>query len=136
MGRGRRDWGEAVAIGAAVYAAVYALWTYVQWDFWGHNVVVNDLADYPVLVAAAVLMLRASRTVKAPRIRRGWRMLAIAYVALIVANAIYDYIDLVLDQPTFPSVGDLFFSVFPPFVLVGLLSFPERLGRRRRVAPG
>jgi PAS domain S-box-containing protein len=112
------------------YAGLYVLWTAFPWELGRYTDTVNALADYPAMIAAAALMLRASSAVTSQPIRRGWRLLAAGYCALVVANGTYDYISLVEQRPSFPSVGDLFFLAFFPLALSGLLSFPGRLGSR------
>lgn len=129
MARGA-DWGTWLTTFVVGFTVTYALWTAVGWDLGDYTTIVNELADYPVLLGATVLMLRASRVVESRNLRRGWRLLAIAFVALILTNAFYIYIALVLHEAAFASVGDLFWLAFFPCALLGLLSFPERLGTR------
>ena len=128
--RRRLDWGGWAAVGVGIYALTYMAWTLTQWDLGGYSSLVNDLADFPVLIVAIVLMWRASGAVAEPNVRRGWRLLAVAYASLLIANAINNYLRLVLDVPAFPSFGDLFYLAFFPCAFLGMLSFPERLGAR------
>ncbi len=128
--RPARDWGRPVAIGVGLYTLAYVAWTAWPIRLGGYEGLINELADYPALVAAVVLMLRAAATVGAARARRGWRLMALACTLWIVANGVYDYITLVQHDQAFPSVGDLLFVACFPVALAGLLSFPEQLGRR------
>ena len=130
-----RDRGDALIVVVALYALAYLGWTVWPVPLGGHEALFNALADYPVLAAATVLMLRAGRAVGAPGARRGWRLLALACLMWMVANGIYDYIALVRHGQTFPSIGDVVFVGCFPVALLGLLAFPAQLGGRgERVA--
>ena len=124
------DWGTWLVGVAALYAAAYVAWTIHPISLGGQVELVGELADYPVLIAATALALRAAGAVASPRARRGWRLLAAMCATWTVANAIYDYITLVRHDPAFPSIGDAFFVACLPMGLAGLLSFPAELGSR------
>lgn len=131
MGLGRgRAWDRYAVIAVAIYTAAYCLWTAVAASPTGDPTWFGELADYPVLIAAIVMMARAGQAVRSARVRRGWRLLALGAGSWLVANLSYDYLSLIAHETAFPSLGDLFFALCFPIALLGLLHFPERLGSR------
>ena len=132
MGRLRsgRAWDSYVVVAVAIYTLAYVAWTAAAASPTGAPTWFGEFADYPVLIAAVVLLARAGAVVAAPRVRRGWRLLALGAGSWLVANLIYDYLSLIAHATAFPSIGDAFFAACFPIALVGLLHFPERLGSR------
>lgn len=72
-------------------------------------------------LAAAFVSLRSPRG----RVRRAWLLVALALVCNLIAEAIYSYYLLVLgqDAPS-PSLADLFYLLFYPFMAVGASLLP------------
>jgi len=123
-------WQSWLVAGVVLYTLAYVGWTAANVDATGAPTWIGELADYPVLIVAVVVMARAARAVASPRVRRGWWLMALGCGAWLIANLIYDYLSLIAHRDAFPSVGDAFFTACFPIALVGLLHFPERLGSR------
>jgi diguanylate cyclase (GGDEF)-like protein len=105
----------------------YGCWQVFHWTP-GHRKLFGDMFFYPVGLAAIWAAWRAStRCAALPRLRTAWRLLALAslsYLAADVAQTIFE----LLGKSPYPSVADVFYLLFYPLMLVGLLRFA--LGRR------
>jgi diguanylate cyclase (GGDEF)-like protein len=106
---------------------VYAVWQVFRWPG-GDRVLIGDAFFYPVGIAAIVTALGAARRCRdQPRLRTGWRLLALAsfsYLAGDISQTVYER----LGSKPYPSVGDGFYLLFYPLMLWGLLHFAT--GRR------
>jgi len=58
------------------------------------------------------------------RLRRGWLLLGIAAVSYMIGECIWFYYESFLQIDPFPSLADLFYILFYPLTLAGLLLFP------------
>ncbi|MBN1536144.1 MAG: GGDEF domain-containing protein [Anaerolineales bacterium] len=58
------------------------------------------------------------------RIRRGWLILGLAALSNIIAESIWYYYETILGIDPFPSIADLFYLLFYPLTLFGVLLFP------------
>jgi diguanylate cyclase (GGDEF)-like protein len=115
----------AVAMGALL--AVYGCWQVFHWTP-GHRPLVGDMFFYPVGVAAVWAAWRASkRCAASPRLRSAWRLLALASVSYLAGDVAQTIYELAGKKP-YPSVADVFYLLFYPLMLWGLLRFA--VGRR------
>ncbi len=95
----------------------------------------DSLSDLPVNLAAAWVAWRAAQRADDARTRRGWLLLAAAQVAFGLGHVGYYVVGDLLQESTFPSVGDVSFVAFYPLAMYGLLCFGRRLetpAERRR----
>jgi two-component system, cell cycle response regulator len=115
----------AAAMGA--WLLLYGCWQVFRWTP-GDRPVVGDVLVYPVAVAATWAAWGASRRCShSPRLRSGWRLIALAMVAMCggeIAQTVYE----AQNQAPFPSVADVFYLSFYPLLLWGVLRFA--VGRR------
>ena len=110
----------AAAMGA--WLLLYGCWQVFRWTP-SDRPVVGDVLVYPVAAAATWAAWRASlRCSNSPRLRSGWRLIALAMVAMCggeIAQTVYE----AQNQAPFPSVADVFYLSFYPLLLWGLLRF-------------
>jgi signal transduction histidine kinase len=86
---------------------------------------INDIAWTLTSACAAWACLRTSRRVERPR-RRAWLLLGLGCVSWLIGQLHWNYSQLVLGVGIpFPSVGQIFFSAFAPFVIAAVLLMPE-----------
>src|SRR5688572_15386017 len=86
---------------------------------------INDIAWTMTSAGAAWACLRTSRRAERPR-RRAWLMLGLGCVSWLVGQLHWNYSQLVLGVGIpFPSIGQIFFSAFAPFVIAAVLLMPE-----------
>ncbi len=86
---------------------------------------INDIAWTIASAGAAWACLRTSRRVERPR-RRAWLLLGLGCVSWLIGQLHWNYSQLVLGVGIpFPSVGQIFFTAFAPFVIAAVLLMPE-----------
>jgi signal transduction histidine kinase len=86
---------------------------------------INDIAWTLTSAGAAWACLRTSRRVERPR-RRAWLLLGLGCVSWLIGQLHRNYSQLVLGVGIpFPSIGQIFFSAFAPFVIAAVLLMPE-----------
>ena len=86
---------------------------------------INDIAWTMTSAGAAWACLRTSRRAERPR-RRAWLLLGLGCVSWLIGQLHWNYSQLVLGVGIpFPSIGQIFFSAFAPFVIAAVLLMPE-----------
>jgi signal transduction histidine kinase len=86
---------------------------------------INDIAWTLTSAGAAWACLRTSRKAERPR-RRAWLLLGLGCVSWLIGQLHWNYSQLVLGVGIpFPSIGQVFFSAFAPFVIAAVLLMPE-----------
>jgi signal transduction histidine kinase len=86
---------------------------------------INDIAWTLTSAGAAWACLRTSRRVERPR-RRAWLLLGLGCVSWLIGQLHWNYSQLVLGVGIpFPSVGQIFFTAFAPFVIAAVVLMPE-----------
>jgi signal transduction histidine kinase len=86
---------------------------------------INDVAWTLTSACAAWACLSTSRRVERPR-RRAWLLFGLGCVSWLIGQLHWDYSQLILGVGIpFPSIGQIFFSAFAPFVIAGVLQLPE-----------
>jgi PAS domain S-box-containing protein len=108
-----------------IFLAVYLSWLAVGWLPGGdRELQILFLAPIDALVIGAAA--RAARRSSAfPGLRRFWLLIAAAWTVELAADLSLAIYDIALDDPTFPSIADVFFVAFYPLLLVALLSVPS-----------
>ena len=115
----------AAAMGALL--VLYAGWQVFRWPA-GHRELIGDVAFYPVdLAAIGAAWVASRRCVEKPRLRWGWRLVAIAFACYFAGDVIWTVYEVVGSAP-YPSAADVLYLLFYPVMLGGLLCFAE--GRR------
>jgi len=86
---------------------------------------INDVAWTLSSACAAWACLSTSRRVERPR-RRAWLLFGLGCVSWLIGQLHWDYSQLILGVGIpFPSIGQIFFSAFAPFLIAGVLQLPE-----------
>ncbi len=114
---------RSTAVAMAAMMVLYGTWQVFRWPDW-HPELVSDLSFVPVSVWAVLAAWGASRRCgDQPRLRSGWRLLALAFGSYLVGDLVWMLYTL-LGDPPYPSVADGFYLLFYPLTLWGLLRFP------------
>ena len=104
---------------------LYGCWQLSGWPR-GDRAIVGDVFFYPIDFMAVVTAWGASRRCRArPRLRLAWRLLAVSFAAYLAGDMIWTVYEAIGSAP-YPSVGDIFYLAFYPFMLWGLLLFGAR----------
>ena len=125
-----RDPGGRLAIGFALYGALFSAWTFFHWGQGVDRSLVTDLAFIPVALAAGVLALRASRRSALEGTRRAWLLIGLAFLAWWVADVLWFVYEYGLGITPFPSWSDALYLAFYPLLFAGLLCLPSAARRR------
>lgn len=128
--------GFASAI-VGLYVLFYIAWTRFYWgatesfrliptwDTARNFSLITDLAYQPVSLFAVIMAWRiAWNPATASGLRRAWFLLGLAVASQTIADTIWFYLEVILQQQPFPSVADIFFLAYYPLALWGLLSLP------------
>ncbi|HLN63090.1 MAG TPA: GGDEF domain-containing protein, partial [Symbiobacteriaceae bacterium] len=118
----------------ALYAAGVAVW---QWGFGAPGGAwVSDLAFLPLALGVGALAWLTARTPGLdPASRRGWRLIALSYLAYWLGDLLWLYYDGIQGLPATPSWADLFYLMQYPLLLAGILLFrPGSASPRQRFA--
>jgi diguanylate cyclase (GGDEF)-like protein len=120
-------WSAVVA-----FLAAYLVWQLGGWGGESERTVVGDVAIVPPTVFAAVWCWRAAaRCGTVPRLRWGWRLVALGIGGYAVGEVVQLVYELRFDDFPFPSLADPAYLIFYPLVLAGLLCFSGGLGGSR-----
>lgn len=115
----------AVALAAAVLVAAYALWVLATpYDPNVERVVSSLLL---ILLDLAVLgfgLWLATRRDADRRLKRSWLLIGLAFLSDGIGEAIWFGYESVLHLNPFPSAADLFYLLYYPVFLLGILSLP------------
>jgi diguanylate cyclase (GGDEF)-like protein/PAS domain S-box-containing protein len=114
---------------AALAAVVGSVLLYLSWQAFRWIPLDQELAGAvlfaPVLLAAVYACWSAGqRATASRRLRRAWRLIALALVAQsagAVTQVVYEY---VLHDPAYPTLADPLYLAFYPLMLAGIVSFP------------
>ncbi len=113
-----------MALSMAALLAIYAAWQVLDLTPTSRTLV-GDAFFFPVGLAAIYGALGASgRCLESPRLRSAWRWLALASASYLVGDVAQTVYELTSPEPFYPSVADLFYLIFYPLMLWGLLRFP------------
>lgn len=120
-----RDWAGILLLSQGALVVFYGLWVVFRWGGPERRNLVSDLAFLPAAAIPAILAWRAARP-PAPCAPpgRAWRLIALAYGANGLGEALWLYYEVVRRTVPFPSWADAAYLSFYPFMLWGLLSFP------------
>ncbi len=131
-GRGEGPGGGGGAGGAtgqlllAVLCAAYAAGALLGW---GSEELALVMGDFGLSVAALVASVSCFRYARAhgSRFRPAWMLFSLSSAMAGCGNAVWGWYEVVLDRPVpSPSLADLFFLLFAPPAIVGLLVLAKR----------
>jgi PAS domain S-box-containing protein len=125
---------SVIAVFFTLYILVYLGWMNFHWGGQGNVTLIGDLLSLPIDAVAVIAAWRVSAQKDLDlRIRRMWLLLGLGILSYFIADLIWAYLENVLAVKPFPSVSDLFYLLFAPLVLAGLLSLPSKpLNRQER----
>jgi diguanylate cyclase (GGDEF)-like protein/PAS domain S-box-containing protein len=116
--------------GFAAYAFAFAAWAAGLLGA-PPSTLATDVAVLPVAAVAPVLAWRAARhPALTPRTRRAWVLLAIGTSCWSVGDAVWLVYEVIVGADMAATPADVFYLLFYPFVLGGLLYFPAPFATR------
>jgi hypothetical protein len=126
-------WG-GIAVFFTVYALVYLGWIAFHWGGEENATLIGDLFNLPLDLLAVVTAWKVfAQKDLDPHVRRMWFVLGMGFLSYFIADLIWTYLENVLEVPPFPAISDLFYLLFAPLALAGLLLLPSApLNRRER----
>jgi diguanylate cyclase (GGDEF)-like protein len=91
------------------------------------RMVYSDIAAPIVdLLACIVLFIAAKQSAShSRRLGIAWGLIASSVLVFAIADAIWAILELGLSEPPFPSLADLFYLIYYPLLLAGVLLLPE-----------
>lgn len=117
---------------AGVYVFVYIVWVVAGWGSAYAQMLVGDLVLLPLALGAAACAWRASTHPDLDnQTRRAWKLLAVAYLCNLSGEFMWFVYEIVLDMQPYPSLADVGYLLFYPFMLWGLVSFPRVMHSRK-----
>lgn len=130
----RNRWGVAAGF-AGLYLLFYVAGTYFRWGGPENMIVASDLAYLPLSLFAAVAAWRVTGDAAFdPTLRRAWLILGLCSFSNFIGDAVWSYTEIVLKESPFPSAADVFYLLFYPLALWGLLALPGApVGRGERM---
>jgi PAS domain S-box-containing protein len=106
------------------FLLVYASWLASDW-IPGETAKLQILFLAPIDALVVYACWRASRRCEeAPWLRSFWIFVMLGWGAELVADLILGVYDIALDDPTFPSLADVFFLGFYPLLMLAMLRLP------------
>ncbi|MCW3062871.1 MAG: diguanylate cyclase/phosphodiesterase, partial [Solirubrobacterales bacterium] len=110
------------------YLGAYGAWQIFRWGGADSRPVIGDLSFVPLIGAAVALAWRAGARCDAqPRLRSGWRLIALGLFAYFLGNVVQTVYELGSSTSPYPSVEDILYLAFYPLTFLGLRRF--RVGR-------
>jgi diguanylate cyclase (GGDEF)-like protein len=122
------------------YLAVLFFAIYLGFDFAFNILVVDpqqriiysDIAApiIDLLVFAALFFAAKQSSVQSRRLGIAWGLIASSVLAYALGDITWTILELGLSEPPFPSLADLFYLLYYPLLLGGVLLLPERPASR------
>jgi diguanylate cyclase (GGDEF)-like protein/PAS domain S-box-containing protein len=124
---------DAVLAAALVaYGALYLGWQSFRWGSPDIQLFIADASFIPFGVVGTAFALLAARRAQTRPMRRAWIAISLALAAFCAGDVAWFFLEAVLGVSPYPSVADVGYLAFYPFLLIGLLALP----RRRPQNPG
>lgn len=126
-------WG-VTAVLSSLYTLLFTGWTVFHWGGEENAVLIGNVFSLPIsMVTIAAAWRVVTRRELDARIRRMWLLLGLGFASYFLASLIWTYLENVLKITPFPSIADLFYILFAPLVMAGLLNLPGTpMNRRER----
>ncbi len=125
------DPSTGLLVPVAAFVAFYLSWQVFEWTPWPQELVGSLLGLTMTIVAAGASWRAARRASHSPRLRRAWRLVALAIAAQAAGTVAQLVYEVVLDGLAYPSIADALFLSFYPLLLAGILAFPAEPRSRR-----
>lgn len=130
-------WLWRTPVGIVLSISIAGVLAYIVWVLTGlYNPTVEVWISSLGLVLLNLLvftfgMYLAFSQVCDPNLRRGWFFLALAFLSSGIGEGLWGVFSNVLHIEPFPSLADIFYLLYYPLILIGVLSFPFVPIRRR-----
>jgi len=112
-----------IAVAAILFALVYVLWLNFKWGEEETIYLIDSLFTLPLpLLVTVAAWLAFKRQNLEPRVRRLWLLIALAFLAYFIGEAIWIILEIGLGLEPFPSIADVFYLLFYPLIAIGLFS--------------
>ncbi len=119
-----REWVGAAAIVA--YGLLYIAWRIAGWGGPDAETFINDLVFIPAGVVATATAFLAARRATTPAARRAWRLFGLAFALYCAGDVTWFWLaDLAGGTLPFPSLADIGYLGWYPFLLLGLIAIPR-----------
>ena len=124
-------WGM-VGIIAILYTLTDLVWTYFHLGGPEHVMIINDMLAFPPSLLIIITAWRVARLSSLDaQLRRAWFLLGLGILMFFIGNVIWAYLEDILYIEPFPSVADIFYLGFYPFVLWSVLTLQGMSPNRR-----
>jgi diguanylate cyclase (GGDEF)-like protein/PAS domain S-box-containing protein len=125
---------RAIVAVLPLYGVVYLSWYVLRWGPAGAQLAIADASFLPIGLYAVVAAFAASRRATSSGGRRAWAFIGLGFAAYAFGDLAWFWFEVVQAREVpFPSVADIGYLAFFPFMLLGLASLPrERLEGRLR----
>ena len=124
-------WGM-VGIIAILYSLINIAWTYFHWGGPQNVTLLANLFSFlPSLLAVAAAWRVSADKKFSLHLRRAWFILGLSFLMFLIGNAVWAYLEVVLEVEPFPSIADIFYLAFYPLAIWGLVAMPTPLKNRR-----
>ena len=118
---------DAVLAAAFVaYGALYLGWQCFRWGSPDIQLFIADASFIPFGVVGTAFALLAARRARTRATRRALVAISLALAAFCAGDVAWFFLDVVLGVSLYPSVADVGYLAFYPFLLIGLLALPRR----------
>jgi len=93
-----------------------------------HRLIYSDISSPIIdLVASAALFFAAKQSASySRRLGIAWGMIALSSFAFALGDVSWGVLELGLEEPPFPSIADVFYIIYYPFLLAGVFLLPEK----------
>ncbi len=119
-----------------LYVLAFCAWLVGRWGGPADAAVISDAAFLPMSLVAAIFSWRASRRQRGERrAAQAWKLIAASYLCYWAGDLGWFYFDAVRGSRPYPSVADIGYLSYYPFLAAGLLWLPaaRRTARERTV---
>jgi two-component system, sensor histidine kinase and response regulator len=112
---------------------LYSLWTLLGLSSEHARTGIGNFAFVLFSLSSVALAVVQARHSRSPRIQKGWQFIAAGLLAYGLGSVSWSYLEVVVQDPPFPSFADVPFALAPPILTVGLvlLSGPPLRGSER-----
>ncbi len=109
----------------AVAIALYTVWIFTQQYLPEvESVISSGILISLTFTAAVIGLLIASNKKTATSLRRAWLLMGLAALCNAIAESLWIWYEVVLEVDPFPSFADVFYLLFYPLTLAGILYLP------------
>ncbi|MBI4731202.1 MAG: GGDEF domain-containing protein, partial [Chloroflexi bacterium] len=120
---------------SAVAVTLYTIWVLTQqYRPEIESVLSSSILVFLMLTTVVIGFSIAATKKTAPRLRRAWLLIGLAALCNAIAEGLWLYYEAVLFVDPFPSLADLFYLLFYPLMLAGVLSLPFTPSQQERRA--